>query len=162
MIYCIQRNRDSTTKASVSQYRELQIGSLLFNEVFQNYILPVMMTGLVIIGTLAIYSSIAYSSNLPTPILLYMVVVTAACTHIEVGIYGAAGGIHESSQRWITSLKSRLGAKDKLQRRIVSSLQDLKCRFGYSNFVERSTCLVFLDFTAVQVVNLLLAGRKSG
>ncbi len=138
----------------------MQLMMIQFNEMFQNFLLPLLLTGLSFIGTLSIFSTIAFCSSLPPLILFYMGSVTIV--FLAGVIYSAACNIHESSRKWLVSLKTMQTSKNlNLDKRKLFYLPMLKCRFGYWNFLERSTCLVVLDFTAASVLNLLLAWRNS-
>jgi hypothetical protein len=147
----------SQSDITLRKYKELQLLISMFNERFQNEffgkilacsILIMVSNGFILVSTCHLHPIVVMFG---APIILTEYVLFAC-------IFSLA------SKVWIRSVefKSTWIRYQKLSKRSSSavkygkSIQNLKIKVGYSNFIERNTPFVFLSFIIEQTVSLLL------
>jgi len=140
-----------------SMDQELQIILTNLNNAFQQFIVPCVQMAAVVLGSTFLYLLIAFRNQLP--ILLIMIsIATILLDALVEGIgFSVAGKVNTISKGLKRNLQwdPRINRNKVLSRTLVS-LKEMKVMFVYSNFMEVSTCLEFLNFTTNVTMNLLL------
>lgn len=157
-------NRQNTFHITCKIYREIQLICGLYNEYHKHTI----QFGFVLMAplTLAISAFLVISrwqvlSSMALVIFLNFVVTMAA---IIMLIFRYAVKVHTSSKlirkvlcrRELVRLVHTEYGKRRLNMKYWRSMVDLKVYFGGSNFFDRITCLVLLDFSIGLAINLIL------
>jgi len=139
------------------EYQHLQLIMKNLNSTYQHVIMPSLQAAAIVLGSTSLYLNIAFGLQLPVLWLLICILSTLLCIFLESVPFSVAGKINTLSN----SIRARLRRdyvvnKNRLLSRTLKSLREMKIMFGYSNFMEVGTCLVFLNFTANVTINLLL------
>lgn len=147
---------------NVQLFREIQLLCRLYNSVHQHHIIP----GTVIIGvmiyTVCLYTLVISWSHLDLKTLLIFSNSLAIGTAIILACFHLACRINTESKQfletWNTFKEIKGGSKRKLAilRRYTKSIQPLKIYFFESNFFERMTPVVILNFAMTAAINLIL------
>jgi len=139
------------------EYQQLQIILRNLNNAFQIFILPCVQSAAIVLGSTFLYLLIPFGYKFPT-LLIMMSIATALLDALVEGIgFSVAGKVNTISKSFKRNMKrDHRVNKNKVLCRTLVSLKEMKVMFGYSNFMEVSTCLEFLNFPVNVTMNLLL------
>jgi len=152
--------RKENAAESVREYQQLQIILKSLNNAFQHFILPCVQTVMIVLGSISLYLIIAFGLQLPILLVLMSTASTLLCMLVQSVGFSVAGKVNKHSKSLVENLKrDPFLRRNRIQSRALLSLKEMKVMFGYSNFMEVSTCLEFLNFTANVTMNLLLASK---
>jgi hypothetical protein len=143
-------------KKTLVEYRQLQLLSNMFNEIYsRNFFAIVMASSIIVVVPSGYLLMTSYHIN--QMVLIALGFATVMEYAIITTIFTVA------SKVWIASVKfkdawkmnTRLSSRP-LTRRRGASLQNMKIKIGSSNFVERNTPFVFVSFCIEQTITLVL------
>lgn len=72
-------------------------------------------------------------------------------------IVKVAAGVLSQSNKFLESAKNNwMFSSDSLFKKVANSLAKVKVRFGSTNFIDKLTPFIFIDFCLTNTVNLML------
>jgi hypothetical protein len=117
---------------------------------------------LVQLGLALRFLCVGYHDELPFPLLVFLILVTFDGLFVILFyLFGYAGRIYGQSLETIHNWKHQKGTqRDKLAKRYCMALTPIKIKFGSSNFMDTSTCLICVQFSVNQAASMLLASNR--
>jgi len=144
-------------------YRQVQILSRYYNQLQQNKLITVVISGIIVPLILSYYAIISVGLySISTAELLFFVTVAfdgPVCLTVYTTVMGQ---LYVESKRVGKKVNGRVLSSIKGRKQIkwvvryVKSLWPVKCYIGYNNFVDELTPLNLLSFCANQIVSLLM------
>jgi len=143
-------------------FREIKQLEILFNSVHQHTILPLFLVAAMICPAISIFLCVGFHNEMPIPLLGFLGLVTFDGMFVILFyLFGYAGRIYGRSRNIIEAWRhNRKTQTDKLAKRYLKALIPIKIRFGATNFMDQSTCLVCVQFTITQAASMLLASKR--
>lgn len=119
--------------------------------------LPTLMTTMVTLGLISLYSCIALHNIISATLLFFWATLALeVMILVHFGIYSWLGKVYDESQQLLWNWKRKSG-HSKYMSRVLKSMKPIKVKFGSGgNFMETSTSLEFNRFTVEQAVGLVL------
>ncbi|CAL8146490.1 unnamed protein product [Orchesella dallaii] len=160
----------SSINKAISNYQHIRILLIEFNSVHSNFLVSVLLTVL----TFQVLSGIKLISCLATDSftdgnLFWMncfyaqAVVENVCMIIT--LFGGFGAVHDLAGHCLRNMRNAAihrqhGFQGKILKRVVKSLPGLKVEFSATNFIERLTPFVYLEFSLIRIVEFLLLSKS--
>lgn len=146
-----------SAKRTCLGYREVQIFSLNYREIFSRYCIFSLIIGGITIETICLYNCIEFGSQIPLGFfLLYLWAVFVAAFAILV-IIGSLGDVNRVSIAVGGKLKQHLVLKhNRWFCRFLKSCRTNRIYFSGPNYIKQMTALHMEDFVIGLTVNLLL------
>lgn len=141
-------------------YRRMQILEIHLNGCFRAQFFPLVLSGMTALLIFCLYSCIRLHDKIPMPGFSYFPMVAMDGIVSILVMNTKAANVLEHSMAVITKMRNdtRYGRKHWVKK-MSSSLTPLKINF-MMNFVDKSTPLIFINFSLNQVVSLLLVGSE--
>ncbi|CAL8136608.1 unnamed protein product [Orchesella dallaii] len=159
--------KQSLASASMS-YKEIQILVTIFNQVHSGILVSILVNMMIflVLGAVNIVKATAVGRFLDyhsVTLNLYFVQNVFLTTIIIFAVFGVCGNVHFESCRELARMKRVVlgsGRNRKLMEKSLKGLPVLKIEFGATNFVEKRTPFVYVEFALARMVeNLLLSKR---
>lgn len=141
-------------------YRRVQIMENQLNTCFRQQYFPLVLSGMTTLLIFCLYSCIRLHDKIPMPGFSYFPMVALDGVVSILGMNTKAANVLEHSTEVIEKFRNDPVFKRKHWIKKMSlSLTPLKINF-MMNYVDKSTPLLFLNFSLNQVVSLLLVGNE--
>jgi hypothetical protein len=149
----LHRARPHTT---LRKYKELQLLTSMFNEIYQNdFFGKTMACGVLIMVSSGFFLISMYHVN---PIVIaFGGPITLTMYILVIVIFTLASKVWTNSVEFKSAwIRNHQFAKLSVSKKHGKSIQNLKIKIGSSNFVERNTPFILVSFCIEQTVSLLL------
>lgn len=139
-------------------YRQLQVMETQMNACFRQQYFPLLLSGMTALLIFCLYSCIRLHDKIPMPGFSYFPIVALDGIVSILVMNTKAANVLEHSMDLIEKFRNDIshGRKHWVKKKSWS-LIPLKISF-MSNYVDKSTPLIFINFALNQVVSLLLVG----
>jgi hypothetical protein len=119
------------TLKAIRMYRQHQVILGLFSELFQDFVYPLLITGVISVVSTCSFLLIEFSAEIPAPFRILISFAITVCLALELISFPAAGDINAESKRVLRTLRRRSEYEcSKFYRRKIRSLEQLKIKFG--------------------------------
>ncbi|CAL8129349.1 unnamed protein product [Orchesella dallaii] len=163
LLLCLRKISTGHTRALFGYCNRLKLLVSLFNEAHSSVVIH-LLGAVTFVQTLAAFILIRAVRDSEDMALIGIFCNLVAIINISViilGIYGYAGSVFSTSIMLTKGFNtSEKVLRSRLDRKIAKSLSILKIKFGGSNFIDKRTPLVFLDFNIGRTVDLLLVDKR--
>ncbi|CAL8146481.1 unnamed protein product [Orchesella dallaii] len=160
----------STINKAISNYQHIRILLIEFNWVHSNFLASVLLSviSFVVLNGGRLISSLATDSFNDRKVVgmncFYAAVVVQNVGCI-IALFGGFGAVHELAGNCLRNMRNaaiypRHGCRGKILKRVMKSLPVLKVEFSASNFVEKITPVVYLQFALIRIVDCLLLSKS--
>ncbi|CAL8135742.1 unnamed protein product [Orchesella dallaii] len=163
--YCIENSTD----AALRTYRQVQILVDNFNRAHSSLLvsLHVMVLTTLVLSTVCIMKAWS-AGRFTAPGYLYLNCFFADTNvHVVVvllSVYGLCRSVHHDANETVGQMKRAAlfcGAKQaRIACRCMNALPVLKIEFGGTNFVEKRTPIVYMEFALERIIDGLLLSKK--
>lgn len=145
--------------------RQINLLAASFNKMFATLLVMISVHAVLmqIIGGYCLVRVLGGNENVFSRLLFIFMIENGFV--VTTLVYGFCGEVHDASNKGMKRIKKyahvdgRSSRKMKMFRRVASSMPVLKINFGSGNFVEKSTPIVFQQFTIERLVDLLLLSK---
>ncbi|CAL8146805.1 unnamed protein product [Orchesella dallaii] len=149
------------TEENLRFYYKLRILHRHFSKVQEGFIIAALLFVANAYVILGFYMLITFGWSLPLPKIVFFMFCEVDCLLIIIIYCGVFGGLHSETEETLLLFRKRFmpslqGKNRKLKDRLVKSFQPLKVAIGVSNYVDKLTPLVMIQFCIDQMVSLLL------
>ncbi|CAL8145488.1 unnamed protein product [Orchesella dallaii] len=156
------------TLHSVKVYKQLQILLKMFNVLHSGILVSLLVTLLTleVVAAVKVIRSLSggtFTSSSGIWVNGFLLQIVMYSVVAVVAIYGMAGRVNDVAQRCLRAMKNgalQSGKDRKSLIKIVNSLSVLKVEFASSNFVEKLTPYIFLEFTLARIIDCLLLSKR--
>lgn len=142
----------------------------LLVEFCNNLISSLLFLFLLACGTAQVMSAVTtilHSSSLNFLLLLFFLMAVSQTFLIYLVVYGFAGEFYRSSDLALLQLKRHIGIngikiakkEHKYREKFLRSCQVQKIKFGMSNFIDKTTPLIFQLYCLNRIIDLILVGK---
>lgn len=168
MLFLVKNNvlfiscfRKRGTIFDILGYKKLGLLVNLFNEINEKETIPVVQFAAIFLPAISIFLSIKWVAEIPWILLLFNILVILNALVFQLIVFSLAGQIHSLSSQTIKKWTTAIGnQRNKLIKRQLHSCPSFKIKFGSCTYMEKSTCLLSIQFTTNLVANMLLTTRK--
>lgn len=143
------------TRKFSTEYRMLQVFESLLNSTVRYRVWPALTAYLPALHVLGAVACIKFHKHLALPNFVFVISVSIIVAVTELIFYTGCSKIYGNSLSWLSCVKSGGMKMNKVERKMVRSMQPLRIWFG-SNFVDELTPLVIQNFCTDQTVSVLL------
>ncbi|CAL8136606.1 unnamed protein product [Orchesella dallaii] len=148
-------------------YKEMQILVTSFNRVHSGILVSILVNTMIflVLGAVNVIKATAAGKFMDyDSIILNLYFVQAVCmsTVLIIAVFGVCGNLHYESCRELTRMKMAAlnsGRKRRLMEKTMKGLPVLKIEFGATNFVEKKTPFVYIEFALARIVDNLLLSK---
>ncbi|CAL8076477.1 unnamed protein product [Orchesella dallaii] len=131
--------------------------STYINVQFRNSLHFSILIAVILLGILSSTAAIKYHDEMPSTMMYVVTVVSVDSTVTSLFIAMIPGKVNGISKDVIHSWRRQYSSGiNKLERKVIRSLREIKIQFGMANFFEKDTCLVVVDFQILRTVDVLL------
>jgi hypothetical protein len=150
-----------TIRSRIRVYKILQILMSSWNGFNRKCVLPCILQAATIVCIISLYVCLVMSGEIPLPGFLLFPLLLVNCVCFIIFICTKASSVNISSIAFIAQERSRLAKfnKNALLRKVVKSIPPLKVEFA-SNYIDKLTPLVLLNFCINQTVSLLIIKNR--
>jgi hypothetical protein len=155
---------DTTTSAIRSRIRVYKIMQILMScwtGCTRKGVLPLILQAATSVCIISLYVCLVMSDQIPFPGFLLFPLLLVNCVCFIIFICTKASKINTTSIGFIAQEQGTLVHfnKSALLRKMVKSIPPLKVEFA-SNYIDKLTPLVLLDFCINQTVSVLIIGKR--
>jgi hypothetical protein len=135
-------------------YRQLQLLEGAWNNLCKNSMQMLHLMAASSIFTISVYSSIKFVNEIPLTALFLLAALYINCATCILAGCTSAGNVHMYSLELIHSWKVKC-VGSRIVRQRLRACTPLKIKLG-TNYIDKLTPLVIMDFTISQTVSVLL------
>ncbi|CAL8109670.1 unnamed protein product [Orchesella dallaii] len=163
-VECMKRKLQSKCREHLGDtlfmYRRIQIMEKQLNACFRQQYFPLLLSGMTTLLIFCLYSCIRLHDKIPMPGFSYFPIVALNGIVSVLVMNTKAANVLEHSLDLVVKFRNDPTYKRKhWAKKMAWSLTPLKINF-MMNFVDKSTPLIFINFSLNQVVSLLLVGSE--
>ncbi|CAL8146487.1 unnamed protein product [Orchesella dallaii] len=160
----------STINKAISNYQHIRILLIQFNRVHSNFLVFVLLTvitfmvlnGVRLIASLA---TVSFTDRKLIGMNCFYASVVLQNVGITIALFGGFGAVHDLAGSCLRNMRNaaiypRHSCRGKILKRVVKSLPVLKVEFSATNFVEKITPFVYLEFSLLRIVDCLLLSKS--
>ncbi|CAL8146823.1 unnamed protein product [Orchesella dallaii] len=149
------------TEEDLRFYYKLRILHRHFIKIQEGFIIAALLFVANAYVILGFYMLFTFGWSLPLPKIVLCMFCGVDCLLIIIVYCGVFGGLHSESEETLLLFRKRFmpllqGKNRRLKDRLVKSFQPLKVAIGVSNYVDKLTPLVMIQFCIDQIVSLML------
>lgn len=139
-----------------SLYRQIQLLNSLNNQLFQDAFFPTAMSAAAAVLTVSLFVCIKLHEKIPMPGFAFFPQIGVNCTLVFL-IFKVCAAVLNQSKKFLGVMgNSSIVTSSKLFKRVVSSLNETKVKFGSNNFFENQTPFNCIDICLSNTVNLII------
>ncbi|CAL8147392.1 unnamed protein product [Orchesella dallaii] len=163
------RESEVNTTSMTFMYRKIQLIVESYNRIHSKILISILLlyvSSLVIWAVKFIQFLLIGKFGDPTFLAMSFLVIQTIihASTIIILLYGTCGNVHDESTKCLVEMRwstfhSGSSYRRKLVLMEVKSLPVLKIEFGASNFIEKTTSIVFLQFALEKIVDCLLLSK---
>lgn len=143
----------------ICAYRAFQLTVRRYNDCMRGIFIAVLLTS-GISQIESFFMLVGLTAQMPITIKIFFIVLAIETFIIHLVIYGFLGDIHYESLRTLSVLTTMVKRNHKRHRQhletFINSCLPERVQFGLSNFIEKTTPLVFQMFCVGRIIDLLL------
>ncbi|CAL8076462.1 unnamed protein product [Orchesella dallaii] len=144
-------------KESIKKHSILSLLATYINVQFRNSLHFSILIAVILLGILSSTAAIKYHDAMPSTMMYVVAVVSADSTATSLFIAMIPGKVNGISKDVIHAWRRQYSCGiNKLERKVIRSLREIKIQFGTANFFEKDTCLVVVNFQILRTVDVLL------
>ncbi|CAL8076471.1 unnamed protein product [Orchesella dallaii] len=142
---------------SIKKHNNLSLLSTYINIQFRKSLQFSLVIAAILVGILTSTAAIKYHDTMPSTMMYVVAVAGVDATVTSLFIAMIPGKVNGISKDIIHGWKRQYSCGvNKLERKVIRSLREIKIQFGTANYFERGTCLAVVDFQILRTVDVLL------
>lgn len=137
-------------------YRQIHLLNGIFDDALQTLLIPATVMVTTANFSISLYSCLKLHRKIPPPALAFFILIAMDTSSILLIVKLSAGVLTRAGKFLASCKKNEKLGMIPGHRREVRALEEIKVRFGSSNFFDERTALVIFDFCMNNIVNLML------
>lgn len=152
-----KKSGSSTILSSFRVYHHIQLLAKLYNFCLQSVFIPTQMTAACLVIIIGLYTCIKLHSEIPMPGLAFFPLLALdelsmiLISQSAADVYTRSHIFVRDAPKWGKTL-----GRGEFITKIMKATKVIKIRFGSTNYIDKMTPLVYLNFCLTQTVSLVL------
>lgn len=151
-----QKIYESTNWRNCLMYRELEVLSAEYRELYSCYMTADVLVSVMFVHTISLYACFKFGIELPLSMFFMFLLSAVNCGIVLVCMYTSLANVFVAS-KFVLEVKLKTGkCNSPWFRRYLNSCKIMKVYIGKTNFVEPLTPLTVEQFSIEQTISLML------